>query len=101
MDGVLPSWTQSHKNGRGAPDYRRDRIDDEFRWIRAALYLACTPAMFGFTSILVWPGCMLVLTAFLYVLVSLKYRAGGGVPSYSQVPQAGEDEGPSFGTFTL
>ena len=44
---------------------------------------------------------MLVLTAFLYVLVSLKYRAGGSVPSYSQVPQAGEDEGPSFGTFTL
>ena len=83
----------------------KDRLieDTSFHhgWIRAALYLACTPAMFGFTSILVWPGCMLVLTAFLYVLVSLKYRAGGGVPSYSQVPQAGEDEGPSFGTFTL
>ena len=83
----------------------KDRLieDTSFHhgWIRAALYLACTPAMFGFTSILVWPGCMLVLTAFLYVLVSLKYRAGGGVPSYSQVPQAGEDEGPSFGTFML
>ena len=63
----------------------KDRLieDTSFHhgWIRAALYLACTPAMFGFTSILVWPGCMLVLTAFLYVLVSLKYRAGGSVPS--------------------
>ena len=46
---------------------------------------------------------MLALTALLYVLVSLKYRAGGGVgaSTYSQVPQGGEDEGPSFGTFTL
>ena len=97
-------------------------------WIRASLYVACTPAMLGFDSILIWPGVQLLLTSFLYVLVSVKYRlaatttysnldvgAGAGYArvstrepgnSSSSLGAAGggagtDDEGPSFGTFTL
>mmetsp|Transcript_1915 Transcript_1915/g.5784 ORF Transcript_1915/g.5784 Transcript_1915/m.5784 type:complete len:168 (-) Transcript_1915:23-526(-) len=92
----------------------KDRLieDTSFHhgWIRAALYCACTPAMFGFSSILVWPGAQLIATAALYVLVSLKYRVSAGPASYrgfdggySKVAasDADADDGPSFGTFTL
>mmetsp|Transcript_1094 Transcript_1094/g.3252 ORF Transcript_1094/g.3252 Transcript_1094/m.3252 type:complete len:164 (-) Transcript_1094:61-552(-) len=91
----------------------KDRLieDTSFHhgWIRAALYAACTPAMFGFASILVWPGVQLVATAALYVLVSMKYRVSSGPQvgydaGYTKVAPAdpgGDDDGPSFGTFTL
>mgnify|MGYP007048652319 CR=1 FL=1 len=39
--------------------------------------------MFGFSSILVWPGAQLIATACLYVLVSLKYRVSPGPAGYS------------------
>lgn len=86
----------------------KDRLieDQNFHhgWIRASLYAACTPAMVGFTSILLWPGIMLLLVAFLYVLVSIKYRINANATyaniDYSKVATE-EDEGPSFGTFTL
>eukprot|EP00631_Chrysoreinhardia_giraudii_P007644 CAMPEP_0197428208 /NCGR_PEP_ID=MMETSP1170-20131217/40368_1 /TAXON_ID=54406 /ORGANISM="Sarcinochrysis sp, Strain CCMP770" /LENGTH=167 /DNA_ID=CAMNT_0042955941 /DNA_START=28 /DNA_END=531 /DNA_ORIENTATION=+ len=76
-------------------------------WIRASLYIACTPAMLGFSSILLWPGIQLLVVAFLYVLVSVKYRINASTTyanlDYSKVntsePQ--DDDGPSFGTFTL
>jgi len=77
------------------------------------LYLACTPAMLGFKSILLWPGAQLVCLAGLYVLVALKYRingGGGGGVAYSNLGRdnahtgagadSDEDE-PTFGTFTL
>jgi len=81
-------------------------------WIRASLYVACTPAMLGFDSILIFPGVMLLLTALLYVLVSIKYRIAAGsagaaysnVDGYSKVSTSEaqpDDDGPSFGTFTL
>lgn len=63
--------------------------------------------MLGFTSILVWPGIQLVVLAFLYILVSVKYRINASTTyanlDYSRVstsePQ--DEDGPSFGTFTL
>jgi len=96
----------------------KDRLieDTSFHhgWIRASLYLACTPAMFGFNSILIWPGLQLVATAVLYIFVSIKYRlaAGPSTSGYANFDQgyakvatadaaADDEEGPSFGTFTL
>ena len=89
-------------------------------WIRASLYVACTPAMLGFASILIWPGIQLLITAVLYILVSIKYRLASSTtyanlerPSYSRVPTNdpptaasnvggnNDEESPSFGTFTL
>jgi len=92
-------------------------------WIRAALYIACTPAMLGFDSILLWPGIQLLVTALLYVLVSVKYRLASSttysnleaqgtyarVPTQDNNPVVGpatsanpdSDDSPSFGTFTL
>lgn len=77
-------------------------------WIRAALYVACTPAMLGFSSVLLWPGVQLLVVAFLYVLVSIKYRINASATyanlDYSRVStseQNPDDDGPSFGTFTL
>jgi len=95
----------------------KDRLieDTSFHhgWIRASLYLACTPAMFGFRSVLIWPGLQLVATAALYVAVSVKYRLAGAASAsgyanfdqgYAKVATAeppADDDGPSFGTFTL
>lgn len=76
-------------------------------WIRASLYVACTPAMLGFNSILIWPGIQLLIVAFLYVLVSVKYRINASATysnlDYSRVNtnENADDDGPSFGTFTL
>lgn len=92
----------------------KDRLieDTSFHhgWIRASLYIACTPAMLGFKSILIWPGIQLLIVALLYMLVSLKYRitSGGGAygnmdQAYSKVATADvpDEDGPTFGTFTL
>mmetsp|Transcript_23840 Transcript_23840/g.31036 ORF Transcript_23840/g.31036 Transcript_23840/m.31036 type:complete len:168 (+) Transcript_23840:189-692(+) len=79
-------------------------------WIRASLYIACTPAMLGFQSVLIWPGIQLLITALLYILVSVKYRITSSA-TYANLDQGGysrvstndqePDDGPSFGTFTL
>ncbi|KAH8097365.1 hypothetical protein JL720_254 [Aureococcus anophagefferens] len=95
----------------------KDRLieDTSFHhgWIRASLYVACTPAMLGFKSILIWPGVQLLVCAALYILVSIKYRISSGpsTTGYSNFDQGcskvatadagAEEEGPSFGTFTL
>lgn len=94
----------------------KDRLieDTSFHhgWIRASLYVACTPAMFGFNSILIWPGINLLVCAVLYMFVSVKYRISAGPTTgysnfdqgYSKVATAeagADEEGPSFGTFTL
>ena len=54
--------------------------------------------MFGFTSILVWPGCMLVHSILTCRVAQIPRVAGAFLLAGAR---AGEDEEPSFGTFAL